>query len=82
LELAERCIVNHAFRYKAHTLIIDNATGAGLMSSRTQPSYDAKPTCTDAPAPDLCSQYRGIGIAAVAAAATAGKPKPTNPVSG
>ena len=52
------------------------------MSSRTQPSYDAKPTCTDAPAPDLCSQYRGIGIAAVAAAATAGKPKPTNPVSG
>lgn len=33
------------------------------------------------PKPDLCGQYRGIGIPAVAAAACAGKPKPTGPAN-
>jgi hypothetical protein len=49
------------------------------MTSRTQPSYEAKPVTTEQAAPDLCGQYRGIGIAAVAAAANAGKPKPAGP---
>ncbi len=47
------------------------------MTSRTQPIYEPKQAKTE-PAPqdaasDLCGQYRGIGIAAVAAAACAGK---------
>lgn len=49
------------------------------MASPTQ-----KPECKSAKAetqPDLCSQYRGIGIAAVAAAAIAGKSKPAGPTT-
>jgi hypothetical protein len=46
------------------------------MTSRTQPSHEAKAAKPQPAAPDLCGQYRGIGIAAVAAAANACKPKP------
>lgn len=47
------------------------------MASRTQSTYETRPAKTDAveqdAMPDLCGQYRVIGIAAVAAAACAGK---------
>ena len=47
------------------------------MTSRTQPSYEPKPAKPESAQqdvlPDLCGQYRVIGIAAVAAAACAGK---------
>jgi hypothetical protein len=45
------------------------------MTSRTEQACEAKPAKSEQAAPDLCGQYRGIGIAAVAAAANAGKPK-------
>lgn len=45
------------------------------MTSRTKQACEAKPAKAEETAPDLCGQYRGIGIAAVAAAANAGKPK-------
>jgi hypothetical protein len=51
------------------------------MTSRTKPSFDAKTAKPEPSAPDLCGQYRGIGIAAVAAAANAGKPKPAGPAN-
>ena len=50
------------------------------MASRTQTTYEAKPAKTkasqDDAMADLCGQYRVIGIAAVAAAACAGKTSP------
>ncbi len=51
------------------------------MTSRKQQACEAKPAKTEQSAPDLCGQYRGIGIAAVAAAANAGKPKSSGPAS-
>jgi hypothetical protein len=50
------------------------------MASPTQ-KLDCKPAKAETPQPDLCGQYRGIGIAAVAAAACAGKPKPSGPTT-
>ena len=48
------------------------------MASRTQRSFESKPAKIEAvqqdSVSDLCDQYRVIGIAAVAAAACAGKP--------
>ncbi len=50
------------------------------MASRTQPIYETKQAKTKAAqedaVSDLCGHYRVIGIAAVAAAACAGKSSP------
>lgn len=50
------------------------------MASRTQSTYETKPVKSDTTQPDalsdLCGHYRVIGIAAVAAAACAGKSSP------
>ena len=50
------------------------------MASRTQSTYEAKQAKTkasqDDSMADLCAQYRVIGIAAVAAAASVGKTSP------
>ena len=75
--LAEYLNVNQAFRHQSAHFTHYEPTGAGQMTSRTQPIYEPKQAKTE-PAPqdaasDLCGQYRGIGIAAVAAAACAGK---------
>ncbi len=50
------------------------------MASRIE-KPESKSANAEISQPDLCGQYRRIGIAAVAAAASAGKPKPNGPAT-